>query len=162
MDEVLSEEAIDYIAVRRLQSAYADTVTRRAWGELDELFLPDAVVAIDKREGMPIELAGPKAVADFIATAIAGFEFFEFVILNSRVDVSPRERGAATSRMFICELRQDAASGRWTNAFGVYHDRYRRVDGRWWFEHRRYHSLARTGRDTDVFPFPAHLSLDNL
>ena len=57
--------------------------------------------------------------------------------------------------MFMCELRQDRASGQWTNAFGVYHDQYRKVDGRWWFAQRNYQSLARTGRG-QVFEFPSH------
>ena len=30
------QETIDYIAVRRLQNAYADIVTRRAWAELHD------------------------------------------------------------------------------------------------------------------------------
>jgi hypothetical protein len=56
--------------------------------------------------------------------------------------------------MFMCELRQDRASGQWTNAFGVYHDQYRKVNGRWWFAQRNYQSLARTGRG-QVFEFPS-------
>ena len=59
----------------------------------------------------------------------------------------------ATARLYICELRQDAASGHATQAFGVYQDEYRRVDGRWWFARRDYQSLARSGRG-EVFAFP--------
>ena len=59
-----------------------------------------------------------------------------------------------TARLFIAELRQHRASGRWHNSYGVYHDRYCRVDGRWWYERRQYHSLARTAADVDVFPLP--------
>ena len=58
------------------------------------------------------------------------------------------------SRSFTCELRQERASGHWTNAFGVYHDELRRVDGGWRYARRRYQSLARTGR-SEVFPFPS-------
>jgi hypothetical protein len=36
----------------------------------------------------------------------------------------------------------------------VYHDEYVKTEGRWWFGHRRYHSLARTAPDLAVFPFP--------
>ena len=60
----------------------------------------------------------------------------------------------ATARLYICELRQDAASGHSTQAFGVYQDEYRRVDGGWWFAGRDYQSLARSGRG-EVFAFPA-------
>ena len=44
----------------------------------------------------------------------------------------------------MCELRQETADGRHSVAYGVYHDDYVRQDGKWWFAHRLYHSLART------------------
>ena len=59
----------------------------------------------------------------------------------------------ATGRVFMCELRQERESGRFTRAFGVYRDDYARVDGKWWFARRRYQSLARSGRG-EVFAFP--------
>jgi hypothetical protein len=73
------------------------------------------------------------------------------------------EADAASARVYMCELRTDRETRQWVNAFGVYHDRYRRVDGRWWFEHRQYHSLGRdvedgTGR-VESFEFPHHLHL---
>ena len=37
-------ETVDYVALRRVQNAYADVVTRRAWPELVDLFLPDAII----------------------------------------------------------------------------------------------------------------------
>jgi hypothetical protein len=159
------DDTSDYLAVRRLQDAYADAVTRRAWGELAELFLADAVVEVDTRTGDPLRFEGPEALGTFIGGAIERFEFFEFVVLNTRVVIAPGgDADAATARMYMCELRTDRESREWVNAFGVYHDRYRRVDGRWWFEHRRYHSLGRDAEDgthrVEAFPFPHHLSLD--
>lgn len=155
-------ETAHYVALRRLQNAYADVVTRRAWPELHDLFLPDAVVEVDKRSGDPIRLVGPQAVGDFIGAAIAGFPFFEFVILSTRIEIGPGgDPARANARMYMCELRLEGDSGRFTQAYGVYHDEHRRVDGRWWFAGRRYHSLARTnladGADLDVFEFPHHL-----
>ncbi len=38
----MDADALDYLAITRLQAAYADVVTRRAWRELERLFLPDA------------------------------------------------------------------------------------------------------------------------
>jgi len=150
----LAQDTIDYVAICRLQSAYADAVTRRAWAELDELFVPSAHVTVDTVTSTPIELDGPAGVGDFISGAVERFEFFELVILNTTVDL---RRGddpdLARARMFTCELRQDRSNGRWTNAFGVYHDEYTRIDARWWFARRRYQSLARTGR-AEIFPFP--------
>jgi hypothetical protein len=157
--DALAQETIDYIAIRRLQSAYADSVTRRAWDELDDLFLSDATVTVDTVTSEPIVLTGGKAVGDFIAVAVERFEFFEMVILNSVVDLAAGAAGAAHARQFTCELRQDKSNGRWTNAFGLYRDDYARRDGRWWFARRQYQSIARTGR-ADIFPFSTRPGFD--
>jgi len=155
VDETEWRETADYVALRRLQSAYADICTRRAWPELAEIFLPDVRLTLDRRNVDPLVLDGPAAIGDFIDRAIAGLDFFEFVVLNTRVFL--RDGGdddRAVARMYMSELRHDAASGRWHTVYGVYHDVHRRVDGRWWFAERRYHSLARSARDFDVFTFP--------
>jgi hypothetical protein len=155
MDTVL-QETIDYVAVTRLQRAYADAVTRAAWSEFTEFFVPDARVVIDKRDGESFELTGPEAIGTFISESISVFEFFEFVILNTRLMLNPAVDGdSANGRLYFAELRQDRATGRWSTAYGVYHDRYTKIDGQWWFAGRRHHSLARTSRDYDTFPFPS-------
>ena len=147
-------DTIDYVAITRLQNAYADTVTRRAWAEFHDQFLTDAPVRVDTVTNPAIELTGPQEVGHFIGTAVERFEFFEFVPLSTRVALrAGGDPDRATARLYICELRQDAASGHATQAFGVYHDDYRRVDGRWWFARRNYQSLARSGRG-EVFAFP--------
>ena len=55
------------------------------------------------------------------------------------------------ARVFMCELRQERDSGRFTQAFGVYHDDYRRVDGRGGSPRRRYQSLAAQRARRSVF-----------
>jgi hypothetical protein len=148
-------ETVDYVALRRLQDAYADIVTRRAWAELEDIFLPDLRLTLDRRTMAPLVLDGPRAIGDFIGTAITGLDFFEFVILNTRVVLRHRGDGdRAVARMYMNELRHDAGSGQWTTVYGVYHDVHRRVDGRWWFAERRYHTLARTGEAMHTFTFP--------
>jgi hypothetical protein len=160
MADDLQQETIDYVAICRLQAAYADSVTRRAWAELDELFVPSATVTVDTVTSAPIELVGPTAVGDFISAAVERFEFFELVILNTTVELRhDGDADTARARVFTCELRQDRSNGRWTNAFGVYHDEYRRIDRRWWYARRRYQSLARTGR-AEIFPFPKRGGFD--
>ena len=159
MDPV-DQETLDYLGACRLQAAYADAVSRRAWSDLDALFLADATVIVDTVTGAPLEFVGAAGIGDFIAGAIERFEFFELVILNVHVlggadPASPVSAGLGVlrSRTFTCELRQEMASGHWSNAFGVYHDELHRVDGRLQYARRRYQSLARTGR-SEVFPFP--------
>jgi hypothetical protein len=160
----MTSDDTDYVGVRRLQDAYADVVTRRAWPELADLFLPDAVVEVDTRTNEPLRFEGPEALGRVIGDAIERFAFFEFVILNSIVRLNADgafDRAAA--RVYMCELRTDRETGEWINAFGVYHDRYRKQDGRWWFEHRQYSSLGRDAEDgthrVEAFGFPHHLTL---
>jgi len=150
----LPSSVVDHVAITRLQSTYADAVTRRAWDEVEELFADDAVVRIDTVTREPFELRGGAEVARFVDEAVARFAFFEFVILNSHVELpSEAEPDAARARIFMCELRRDEGSLDWSAAFGVYHDRYRRSADGWRFARRDYRSITRTG--AGVFPFDA-------
>jgi hypothetical protein len=154
MDQSVQETA-DYIALRRLQDSYADIATRRAWPELHEIIRPDAPIVLDTRTRPVMAFTGPQEIGDFIDDAIAHFSFFEFAILNARISLCHGgDPEVARARMYICEIRCEEATGEWTRAYGVYHDRHVRSDGRWWFAARNYHSLAREP-ESAVFPFPA-------
>lgn len=154
-------DTIDHSEIRRLQDAYADVVSRRQWHELHELFLPDTMLHLDLRDST-MELVGPQAIGEFIGQSVSQFEFFQFGILGTRVHLRSRDDiNRATARMYMTELRQ-TPDGHWSQIYGVYHDRYARVDGRWWFAHRTYHSLARNNQPATVFDFPHHLGLDEL
>lgn len=149
------QSALDQLAIRNLQAAYGDAVTRRAWDDLVPMFLPDCPVRLDLRDGRVIEHMGPRAIGEFIAKSLERFEFFEFALLNSVIFL---DGDAATGRLYMWELRQETTTRRWTNAFGVYSDQYARSDGGWVFAKRQYSSLARTsdeGGGMDVFTIPA-------
>ena len=138
------------VAVQRLQAAYGDAVTRRAWPELRTLFEPDAVVHIDTRTRGPFSLDGPDALVEFIERSLEPFAFFTFTILNAVVDVTG---DIAIGRVYICELRH-AHTGEWSQAYGLYQDRYVRRDGHWRIAGRHYSSLARTAPKLESFPMP--------
>jgi len=144
--------AVDEIAVRGLIAAYADVVNRRAWGELHELFLPDAPLRLDLRDRPPVEHVGPAAVGAFIDGAIERFAFFEFVALNVRVlrDADPDR---ARVRTYMCELRQDHA-GTPSRAFGLYQDDVVRTADGWRFARRDYQSMGRGEHGLDLMPPP--------
>jgi hypothetical protein len=144
----------DFVAIQRLQASYADIVTRRQWAELEQVFVPDATVTIDVMEGNPFVLRTPAGIGEFIGTSIERFEFFEFVILNSVIDLGPAGSGQATARLYMAELRQSREGGRRSTAFGLYRDTYvKRVDD-WLIAERKYRSAARTAaREFDVFGF---------
>jgi hypothetical protein len=142
----------DVVAIERLQSAYADVVNRRAWSELGELFLADAVIRIDTVSRPVIEVVGPEQLGEFIGGAVERFAFFEFVRLNSHLELDDDAPVAARGRLFMCEIRRDVGTLDWSVAYGVYRDRYVRDGDRWRFGRRDYQSLTRTGGE--VFPFP--------
>ena len=163
LEDPLVAEAVHDTGVRRLHYAYADSVNRRDWAELEPLFVDSAPVVIDRREGDPVRLVGAAAVGEFISAAVESFEFFEFVVLNAHI-VFPHGAlsGDASGRLFMCEVRQHSGSGHRTNAFGLYHDRYRFDGRRWRYAARSYHSLARGGHDLEVFPLPRAADIDLL
>ena len=139
------------VAVRGLQAAYGDAVTRRAWEEVRLLFEPDAVVHIDTRTRDPFTLEGPEALVEFIERAVEPFAFFELAILNAVAEV---DGDAATGRVHLCKLRH-GHDGEWSQAVGVYQDRYQRRDNAWRIAERRYSSLARTrAGEVESFPWP--------
>ena len=143
---------LDRLRIRELQAAYGDIVTRQAWPELVPLFHPTASITLDLRGAEPVRLVGPVELGHFIRDAVARFEFFEFALLNTVID--QLDGDAARGRLYMWELRHLAATGEWSNAFGLYQDEYSRLDGRWVFTARRYSSLARVGDTATVFPLP--------
>lgn len=155
MTRLERDDTQDVVSLWRLQSAYADIVSRRAWSELDSVFLPDTTVEIDTVSAPARTCVGSAGFANFVGPATDRFDHFQFVILNTAVDVTGPDD--ATGRIFMCELRHEIAIDDWTTAYGLYQDRYRRVDGRWWFAARRYRSLARTGPQAGVFGLPPGL-----
>lgn len=152
MRELDAAGTASVVAIQRLQAAYGDAITRRAWDEVAALFEPAAVVHIDTRTREPFSLAGPEAVVAFIERSLESFAFFEFALLNAVVDLTTAD--TATGRVYICELRHDTA-GEWTQAYGLYRDDYARRDGAWRIAGRRYRSLARTGPTIESFGVPS-------
>lgn len=137
-------ELLDEVAIRRLHARYGDVVTQRAWPALHELFVPGCPVELDLGEGRRVDTVAPGGIASFIGDAVERFSFFEFVILNATVAV---DGDRASGRLYMAELRQDAASQRWSTAFGLYRDDFDRSEVGWRYAHRRYSSLARTTAD---------------
>ena len=151
---------VDHVAIDRLQRAYADAITCRAWDRAAALFLPTAVVRLDLVTRPGRALHGPDEVVSFIAGAVDAYELFEFVILNSHVDLWPHgDHDAATARLFMCEIRATTGEGGGPatrdDAFGLYRDRYVRTPDGWRIAARQYRSMGRFPSG-DVFPLPAH------
>jgi hypothetical protein len=146
----------DQIDLDRLQRAYADVVNRRAWDELDGIFAPDIVLRIDPIDRPVIEVEGPDGFRAFVEPAVTRFAFFEFVILNSHVELPTSEApDDASARIYMCEVRRAADTHDWSTAYGLYQDRYRRGADGWRIAERSYRSLTRT--DGPLHPPPSIL-----
>ena len=156
-DAVLSslDDTLAYVAITRLQAAYGDAVTRRAWEEFPAMFAPECPIRLDLRTAV-LERVGGAEIAEFIAESIESFEFFAFTIVNTVVTVDPSGT-SARGRLYIRELRCTRDDRRWTTAYGLYRDEYRLLGGRWCFGRRDYSSLAwdrANATGMDVFPIP--------
>lgn len=153
--EPIEQEAIALVALHRLHATYADVTTRRAWDELGPLFVPDCPITIDTRGAEPHRFVGAADLASFIDESLQQFEFFQFVVLNSVFTLPERgDANRAVGRMYMSELRQRVVGGSWSQIYGLYQDRYVRIDARWRFAERRYSTLARPNPDVQVFPAP--------
>ena len=144
----------DVLELQRLNAAYADVVSRRAWSELSRLFVADITIEVDTVSSPARSLTGPAEFIAFVSQACERFDHFQFVVLNSVVEVAGE---SATGRTFMCEIRHHTSEDAWSTAYGLYQDRYRKIDGTWWFADRRYRSLARTGPQLGIFGLPAEL-----
>lgn len=145
------DTAAIHLAAVRLQHAYADLATRRAWSELAALTTPDAAFSFDLRSGSPIEMVGPEAVGAFGARAVAGFSHYQYIPLNTVV--TPVDGATARGRAYALELAEIRDSGDWLEVYGLYHDEYARLDDGWRFSRRRFQVLARrSGGRLSAFP----------
>ena len=146
----MDDEALAYLAIVRLQRAYADLATRRAWPEITALTVPDARFSFDTRSGRIVEVVGAEAFGAFGAQSTGRFSFYEYVLLNTVVVVG---QGTARGRSYSLELCEDRDTREWINFYGLYHDDYVLFDGTWRFARRQYQTLGRrTGDRMESFP----------
>ncbi len=153
------DETIDFIAIQRVHSAYADIVTRRAWDELTTIMLSSCSLTLNLGD-RTMSIDGPTSIGAFIGEQLEQFSFFEFIILNSVAHID-EDGSRAGARMYMQEARQNVSDGRRTDAFGVYHDRLEKHDGKWLLAKRIYGSYSRTivqrpENEQIVFPLPVH------
>jgi hypothetical protein len=144
--------ALADIAIARLQRAYADASTRKAWPEFAALTTPDARFSFDARTGNVFEMVGRDAFVEFAAKSTDRFSFYEYVPLNFVVDIDPA--GTASGRSYCFEIAEDRDTGELLTFYGMYHDDYALVDGAWLFTHRQYQTLGRRTGSDPMVSFP--------
>jgi hypothetical protein len=147
----MNDETVGYIAIQRLQSAYADISTRHAWREIVSIATPDACFSFDTHSGEPFQIRGAAEFGEFGAKMTGGFTFYEYIPLNFVVTFDPD--GTARGRTYSLEVTEDAKTGDWVEFYGVYDDEYALFENEWRFSGRQYRTYGRrTAGRLEAFP----------
>jgi hypothetical protein len=148
---------IDRLEVVDLIHRYSNAVTRRAWDEVEALFVPDAVWE-SPEFGLRFERAH-----DFVASlAEASTEVLIQTPHGPVVELVDGDHATATTtilelvRMGAALTSSPGVSGDPVNIthYGLYLDEVARVDGAWRFTHRQFRPIYVDGESVTGNPLP--------
>jgi hypothetical protein len=138
--------------IRQLPARYALALDSRDLDALVALFVPDVRVSRDGR--------GRAALRDWFASAMSKVGVTVHVVANHIIDLESAD--VARGIVYCRDEVELPDRGEWQVGMLQYHDDYRRVDGTWCIERRRFHrwyqvdALARpsagAGIDVDTDP----------
>ena len=135
------DDATAYLAIERLQRAYADIATRGAWDELSAIATPDAHFTFEVRGARAIEIVGPAEFAAFGSRSNERFSFYVYIPLNFVVTIG--NDGTATGYSYSREVAEERDSGEWAEFYGTYEDEYAYFEATWRFARRHYRTYGR-------------------
>jgi hypothetical protein len=143
----MSDSIAAELAIRNLVSRYSDAVARRDGTDWGATWAPDGEWHI-----MGQLQQGRETVVGFWNTLMATVPFVVQVPSFGTVSV---DGASATGRWYVTEYGKMADDNA-TLTLGVYHDRYREIDGEWFFAHRRFDILYMGPPDLSgmTLPFP--------
>jgi hypothetical protein len=139
--QTMTDEDRAYLAIQRLQRAYADVATRGAWAEVVSLLAPDCRITFDTRSAQVLEVCGADEFAQFAAKMTGAFSFYELIPQNFVVTID--SDGTARGRSYSLEVGEDAKTGQWLEFYGVFSDEFVLLDDDWRFSRRHYQTYAR-------------------
>jgi hypothetical protein len=130
------EERLDRMeslaAIRQLPHRYGVAIDSRDMDMMVDLFVPDVRVGVDGEVGREAlhrwytkTMSGPGASCHFIG--------------NHTVDFDDADH--AHGVVYCHDELEHRESGEWVQGMLQYWDTYRRVDGEWYFERRKFHRL---------------------
>jgi hypothetical protein len=147
----VDDDTLAYLAIMRLQRAYADIATRHAWQEVTSIATPDAQFTFDTHSGTLFEVEGAAEFGEFGVRMTQGFSFYEYIPLNFVVTFESDHN--ARGRSYSLEVTENRETGDWTEFYGVYQDEYAVFEGSWRFARRRYQTYGRrTNARLEAFP----------
>ncbi len=120
-------ESID--AIRQLPHRYALALDSRDISMLVTLFVPDVRVGPEE--------AGREALSEWFVDAMAKVRTTVHVVANHIIDFDSPDR--AHGVVYCRDEVEYPDTGEWKVGMLQYHDTYRRTDGVWGFERRKFH-----------------------
>lgn len=140
------------LAERDIQRALvriARAMDERDWAALEQLLLPDATADLGLGP-----IAGGAEIVRFIRTFLDACGSTQHLLGNLLVEV---DGDRATSRSYVSDMHKGAAekSHLSFSTLGDYHDRWRKVDGKWHLSHRTKLNRAHLGDISVLGPGPA-------
>jgi len=120
--------------VKLLKYAYFRCLDQKRWEEMAELFLPDATAAYS---GGKYHYEGCKAIVDFMRKNMDRPAFHtSHRVHHPEIELTGPSTAVGTWAME--DVNVDTEYDFYLTGAGFYEDRYRKLDGRWMFEHTGY------------------------
>ncbi|GMU79429.1 MAG: hypothetical protein AMXMBFR46_22210 [Acidimicrobiia bacterium] len=121
----------DHWDISNLIARYAELLNLGRIDEVGALFRYGRITS----EGNPTTYEGVEAVTAMYREAVHfGTKLPDTLLFTSNLQIHV-DGDAATSKAYFLAVTE-TGDGPGTVLAGRYHDRFRRVDGEWWFEHR--------------------------
>lgn len=128
-----SERLADRAAIEDLAIAYAHAVDDRDWQRWERLFWPDATIDYRSAGG----IAGtPAEVAAWMPAAMAAFEFCLHTTSTHEITFTGDDSALGRAHVFNRNGVRWEGQAELMDVGALYHDVYRRHEGRWRFAER--------------------------
>jgi hypothetical protein len=120
--------------IKRLKYAYVRCLDQKQWDDMAKLFLPEATAAYS---GGKYHYEGREAIVEFMRKNMSRDAFHTSHRMH-HPEIELVSPDAATGIWAMEDINVDSEYDFYLTGAGFYEDRYRKVDGTWYFEHTGY------------------------
>ena len=115
----------DWLAISTLKARYCRCLDTKDWAGYTGVFTEDAVLDTSSAGGLRID--GRDAAVAYVRSSITQDTITTHHVHNPEIEVN----GDEASAIWAMQDRNIWPGGRTLMGFGHYHERYRKVEGRW-------------------------------
>jgi hypothetical protein len=132
----------DRAAIEELATAYAYAVDDRDWVRWEALFRPDGLIDYESAGGIT---GTPAELAVWMPDAMAVFDFCLHTTTTHEIRFTDPDGAVGRVHVFNRNGVRWEGEAEIVDVSAVYHDRYVRLDGRWWIAERVEQTLCIIG-----------------